>query len=317
MKKINNKNPKINLSNNLESDFKNNLIKFRKKIDKIDYKILELLQKRMLIIKQVGELKSLHRQKFFIRSNREADMIKNLIVKMQDNRKKLSLPEFPVEAIIDIWRKIISSANIAEQEVKIAIYNPSKINDYRLLINQYYQHSFVSGDFTKSSKALKMLDKQEYQIAVFNLLEKRDDDIWWLEITKYSYLKIFTKIPFYQFSNQQKIELIAVADKECEASQADYSYLVIKNSELDQKMITKLLKKNNIKARFIDNFQSHKANNFLIEIEGFYLNDSSPIIDLIDFIAPTGKKTADKKITGKKTTTELFIIGHSPLPIKI
>jgi hypothetical protein len=37
-----------------------------------------------------------------------------------------------------------------------------------------------------------------------------------------------------------------------------------------------------------------------------------PIIDLIDFIASAGKKTA-----GKKTATELFIIGHSPVPIKI
>ena len=309
MKKKINKSSQGNIKDN---NFEVSLNKFRDEIDKTDCQILELLQRRMLMINQVGELKSLHQQKFFIRSNREADMIKNLIVKMQDNRKKLSLPELPIEAIIDIWRKIISSANIAEQEVKIAIYNPSKINDYNLLINQYYQHSFTSANFVKSAKVLKMLDAKEYQIAIFNLLEKSEDNVWWLEITKYSYLKIFTKIPFYQFSNQQKIELIAVADKECEASQADYSYLVIKNSELDQKMITKLLKKNNIKARFVDNSQSHKANNFLIEVEGFYLNDSSPIIDLIDFIASAGKKTV-----GKKTTTELFIIGHSPVPIKI
>ena len=309
MKKKINKSSQGNIKDN---NFEVSLNKFRDEIDKTDCQILELLQKRMLIINQVGELKSLHQQKFFIRSNREADMIKNLIVKMQDNHKKLSLPELPIEAIIDIWRKIISSANIAEQEVKIAIYNPSKINDYNLLINQYYQHSFTSANFVKSAKVLKMLDAKEYQIAIFNLLEKSKDNVWWLEITKYSHLKIFTKIPFYQFSNQQKIELIAVADKECEASQADYSYLVIKNSELDQKMITKLLKKNNIKARFVDNSQSHKANNFLIEVEGFYLNDSSPIIDLIDFIASAGKKTV-----GKKTTTELFIIGHSPVPIKI
>ena len=87
MKKKINKSSQGNIKDN---NFEVSLNKFRDEIDKTDCQILELLQKRMLIINQVGELKSLHQQKFFIRSNREADMIKNLIVKMQDNQKKLS-----------------------------------------------------------------------------------------------------------------------------------------------------------------------------------------------------------------------------------
>ena len=77
MKKKINKSSQGNIKDN---NFEVSLNKFRDEIDKTDYQILELLQKRMLIINQVGELKSLHQQKFFICSNREADMIKNLIV---------------------------------------------------------------------------------------------------------------------------------------------------------------------------------------------------------------------------------------------
>ena len=52
---------------------------FREQIDEIDLKILNLLKDRMVVIKNVGDLKKSYNEKFYIRSNREADMIKNLV----------------------------------------------------------------------------------------------------------------------------------------------------------------------------------------------------------------------------------------------
>jgi chorismate mutase len=49
---------------------------FRQDIDQIDHQIIALLEERMEIISQVGELKKSNKEKFFIRSSREADMIK-------------------------------------------------------------------------------------------------------------------------------------------------------------------------------------------------------------------------------------------------
>ena len=54
----------------------------RSEIDKIDNQMIELLGQRMAIVSRVGELKKNNNEKFFIKSNREADMIKDLIKKI-------------------------------------------------------------------------------------------------------------------------------------------------------------------------------------------------------------------------------------------
>ena len=69
---------------------------FREQIDEIDLKILNLLKDRMEIVKNVGELKKSYNEKFYIRANREADMIKNLV--------NLADDKFPKSTIINIWR---------------------------------------------------------------------------------------------------------------------------------------------------------------------------------------------------------------------
>jgi chorismate mutase len=51
---------------------------FRSKIDVIDNKIINLLKSRMAIVARVAEFKKSNNYKFFIRSAREADMIKDL-----------------------------------------------------------------------------------------------------------------------------------------------------------------------------------------------------------------------------------------------
>ena len=61
---------------------------FREQIDEIDLKILNLLKDRMEIVKNVGELKKSCNEKFYIRSNREADMIKNLVNLAEDKFPK-------------------------------------------------------------------------------------------------------------------------------------------------------------------------------------------------------------------------------------
>jgi chorismate mutase len=127
---ITDKESKNKNSDNLDSDFNQELVILRNKIDKIDKKILQSLQKRMLIVKDVKLLKEKYHNNFFIKSAREADMIKNLIAKMQLNHHQLELPLLPIDCIVDIWRKIISSANFIEQKLNIAIFKDKFISSY-------------------------------------------------------------------------------------------------------------------------------------------------------------------------------------------
>ena len=110
------------MENQTDKPLEEALSKLRKDIDDIDEQIISLLEKRLGIVEKVGSLKSSYKEDFFIRSAREADMIKNLV--------RRSEKFFPNSVIASIWRKIITTSNLKEQEIQVALHNPKNIPDY-------------------------------------------------------------------------------------------------------------------------------------------------------------------------------------------
>jgi chorismate mutase/prephenate dehydratase len=153
---------------------------FREQIDEIDLKILNLLKDRMAVIKNVGDLKKSYNEKFYIRSNREADMIKNLV--------NLAENKFPKSTIINIWRKIITTANMSEQELRIAIHNPKNISDYTYLIREYYNNDVPIINYDSANSVVSDLENNNAQIGIFALPSSNDEsdkkedtkENWWI-----------------------------------------------------------------------------------------------------------------------------------------
>jgi chorismate mutase len=186
------------------------LEKFRNEIDKIDEQLISLLKQRIKVVKKVGALKKKNGEKFFIRSAREADMIKALIKKSgKDLTKNL---------IIDIWRKLITAANQLEQPIQLF-----SAHQEEHLIRQYYDHS-VPLKFLKDSKSvISSLKKNQAGIAIF-ALPPHNKDKWW-ELLPEGFF-VFAQIPFDQKS---KIKLVAVAAKNPEKSESDITLVQTKS----------------------------------------------------------------------------------------
>ena len=132
---------------------------FRQDIDQIDHQIIALLEERMEIISQVGELKKSNKEKFFIRSSREADMIKSLLNK--------SSSKFPKSTIANIWRKIITAANMHEQPFSIALHNPKNISDYAYLVREYYNDEISIISCDSANNVVSEIEKDIAQIGVY------------------------------------------------------------------------------------------------------------------------------------------------------
>ena len=79
------------------------LTKIRNNIDKIDKKIISLLEKRLDEVSKVSKLKHLEPDICFIKNTREVDMIKNLI-NITD--------KIPPITIFQIWRSKIGRAHV-------------------------------------------------------------------------------------------------------------------------------------------------------------------------------------------------------------
>lgn len=283
---------------------------FRVDIDKIDDQLISLLEQRMQIITKVGELKKNNQEKFFIRSNREADLIKNLV-------KKPDLT-FPKSAIISIWRKIITVANMCEQSLRIAIHNPKNISDYEYLVKEYYSDVAPILMMDSATNVVAEIEKGEVQIGIFALpqeiedfLQKEDSgENWWINLANNrAGLRVFAMIPFAEFSAQNKnfnsIRLVAAAIKNPEKSSDDSSLLYVEvGNEISKPQILSAFKEQDLSAKILKSVKLRQVESiifYLIELQGFYLETDEVI----------------KKFSKSKIKPYVKILGHYATPIQI
>jgi chorismate mutase len=276
---------------------------FREQIDEIDLKILNLLKDRMEVIKNVGDLKKSYNEKFYIRSNREADMIKNLV--------NLAENKFPKSAIINIWRKIITTANMNEQELRIAIHNPKNISDYKYLIREYYNNDVPIINYDSANSVVSDLENNNAQIGIFALPSSNDEsdkkedtkENWWISLANNRIgLKIFAKIPFVEFEQKDKntnsIQLVATAIKEPEKSNSDNTIITIETSkEVSKSAILSALKEVELDGKILKSAQIIQFDGIkfhLIELKGFYLENDEIL----------------KKFSQTKIKPYIKVLGH-------
>lgn len=278
----------------------NQLLQLRKSIDEIDNQIIDLLNARMKIILQVSDYKKSIKDKFFIKSAREADMIKSLVTKADEH--------FPKSTIVNIWRKIITSANVLEQNINIALHNPRQIAHYEYLVKEYY------GDFVpiihhdNATDVVIDLEKNLVQIGIFSL-NKDYNDHWWINLANdKSGIKVFAKIPFVCYQkdkNWQDTNLFAAAIKDAEKSQDDKTLITIEiENQISKTQIQNTLKELGLECQILKSEKLEQVNNitfYLLELSGFFEESDEKI----------------KALVKTKIKPFVKIIGHYPTPIMV
>ncbi|WP_028950188.1 prephenate dehydratase [Sulfurihydrogenibium subterraneum] len=96
-------------------DYQKELQKIRKEIDNIDQTILQLLNKRALLAKQVGEIKKKNNLPIFV-PTREKEIFERL--------EKLNTGPLSNDVIKHIFREIISACRSVEENIKVAYLGP-------------------------------------------------------------------------------------------------------------------------------------------------------------------------------------------------
>ncbi len=296
--------------NQLNKTYENSLLALRQEIDKIDEDLLSSLQKRMAVVERVADLKKQNQEKFFIRSNREADMIKNLIDKSQNS--------LPKNLIINLWRKIITAANMHEQPLRIAIHNENNCAKKSALVAQYYNEFVPLFNFDSPTKVIAALQKNEAEIAIFeipnsNSEEKRDDQKqnWWISLANNKDgFRVFAIIPFYKIDGEENgLKLVAVAAKKAEKSSSDFTLICVEASrEVTKSQILSELKKSDLAQKNeIKILKSAETNQIegilfhLVEIAGF-VEDGDEIL---------------QNFMRSKIKPYARVLGHYAAPIKI
>ncbi len=259
----------------------NQLNLLREEIDKIDNQIINLLKERMQIITKVGDLKKSNCEKFFLKSSREADMIKELV--------KKSGNDFPKSIIVNIWRKIIAVANMQEQKLHIAIHNPKNISDYSHLVREYYGDIVPFLNHDSATNIVSEIEKGQAQIGVFALPKienEENSENWWINLANNrAGLKVFAKIPFIEYAgsekNRNQTQLVAVAIKEAEKSSSDNSLFYVElNKEFSKSQLIAVFKEQNINVKILRTAKLAQVEAvlfYLLEVEGFFTENDAVI----------------------------------------
>jgi chorismate mutase len=316
------------MQNQQDKSCKTDLAALRQEIDKIDDQIISLFSQRMKIVAMVGEFKRNNREKFFIYSGREADMIKNLVKKAENI--------LPALTVINIWRKLITTANLSEKTLQIAIHNPENIPDYNYLVKDYYSDLVPVKTFSNVAAMITEIKEDNIQIGIFalpqaklsgvkllqkdsfsevsvvknNFAQNQLHQIWWIALAKNNPgLIIFAKIPFFAFKDTKKniiknnqTDLVTVAIKNPEKSIDDNSLLYIEcKVQISKTEILSLLEEQNLSAKILQSvISAEKKAFYLTELRGFYLESDNAI----------------KNISRLKEFC-VKILGHYAIPVQI
>ncbi len=262
------------MQNQENKKFKDKLLQFRQNIDQIDFEILDLLIKRADIVKDVKELKEQNNDKFFVKSAREADMIRNLIKKAEG--------KIPDQLILNIWRKIISFSNYFEQKINIALHNPMKNPEFERILRSYYNDYIPITEIDNPATIFKDLEQGKFQIAYFALPKDDEEQYnkWWINLANnQSGIRVFVKIPL--FKNGFEYDLVGIAIKDDEQSDHDKSLLVIEQSkEFSYSNLEKLLTETFPDFKILKCCDSDLNKNdrfYLVEIAQFIKNDDEKL----------------------------------------
>ena len=203
------------------------ILEFRAAIDIIDDQIIDLLNQRSQIVKNVGELKKEnHADSAFVRSGREAEIIRKIY-------KKFSHKDavFPALAATSIWRMIICASLSLESKFNVSFCGG---NDIAILASEYF------GGFTDIIRAdsidnmLTEVESLKSQVGVISI-----EDLCSIDLA--NDLKIFACLPFV-LQKDKNIKAFAFAKTKPEASSDDrYIYQLISDNLLNNKDLQELL----------------------------------------------------------------------------
>lgn len=190
---------------------------FRDQIDKIDSEIVNLIKKRMSIVKEVGLHKESVADRFFVKSAREADMIRDLTKNLEGVVDK--------RVVYNIWRSLIVSANIAEQDLEIFLYNPQKNHVLMPILSGYYANLVKIVEINDIEQFLSLENGQNARILAVDTTE--NGDLWQKILDNDAKLKIFAKV------TQQDNSLYLLADKPIERSKKDH-FVYLSGGKLEE-----------------------------------------------------------------------------------
>ena len=186
--------------------------KLRKQIDKIDFKILDLLKKRSKIAEKIGKEKKSNN---LFRPERQASILRNILKKNGNNLN----PSY----ILSFWRTIFLSQIDVQGGIKLILSN-NIANSYIKTIYDYFSHDIEISTMNNTSKALEKVHKGKNILTILPYPSNNKGAIWWTN-KRLEKLYAIAALPF--FLKKKKTPSLIIVSKYKPTIEKDSYFLYI------------------------------------------------------------------------------------------
>lgn len=256
------------------SKIQENLSNFRAQIDAIDDKIIQLLQDRLEIVKQVGKHKAqTSATSSFIRAGREASMLRNLTKKMDG--------KFPPAAIGTMWRMIISTSLCTEQDMSISAYVAENDASCYWYSREYYGTFIKTLRENSTDKVIANVAGGATSIGILPLIDNSEKPWWIRPSAEKNDIYIFARIPFIEDTDGFAKPVLAIANVMPEQTDEDISVLSVHTTSPVAE-INNVFAVNGLSANII---AAKNNTDYLIEADKFLSIGDSRLDDIKDGLA--------------------------------
>ncbi|MFW0777129.1 MAG: chorismate mutase [Rickettsiales bacterium] len=253
------------------------MLDFRRRIDELDDKLIDLLIERIGIIREVGEYKSKNDPGVCpLRAGREAEMILRITEKFKGT-------DFSESAAAAIWRLLIGASTTVENPLSISAYAPDGQHELYWLAREYFGPFIPASKQAHVNRVIGDVFDGKAAIGIVPQLRRSDSSNWWAGLIQEgkNTPKIFAHIPFAYYGKQPKDAPsgLAIAKLLPEETGNDTSILAIEASgDTSQDKLQKAFANAKLDATWINISTLDSPYRFhLVEVDGFHPSESSTL----------------------------------------
>jgi len=249
----------------------------RRKIDKIDDQIHDLIMERTEVVKGVRDVKV--GQKIKIRPAREAKILYRLIGRHKG--------PFPKRELVRIWRELIVATLSFEGPFSVAVYMPEsepsgetpgdrRSSRWNMARDHFGSYSQMSGHVTVR-RVIEAVRSYKATVGILPLPEHDDEEPWWpyLASEGANAPKIVARLPFAGTPDERGdgIEALVICPVTPEATGRDRTFLAIETTDkvgIDR--LAEILKDNSLEPLYTSALREKNPPEewlYLAEVNGF------------------------------------------------
>jgi chorismate mutase/prephenate dehydratase len=254
---------------------------FRRQIDEIDEKIVNLLIERTGVVSSVGKLKDRTTPgQCPIRAGREAAQIRRIIARFENT-------DFPPAAAAAIWRTIIGASTAVESPLRLSVFTPERDNDLYWLAREYFGPFIPAARQPQVKRVIGDVMDGKAAVGVIPMLHSADTTYWWTNLMEQGsdIPKIFARIPFVLPDTPERNapSALAIARVTPEPSGNDHSLMVLEaDHNVSQHRLQTAFSTARMEATWLNIATLNPSSrHHLIEIKGFVLPDHPVIQSLL------------------------------------